>query len=315
MTLQKKLLVLVDGSERSMQTVNYVNDFIPADENPRIVLFHVFKGLPEEYETVLKAQNCANEIQQLKDWEAGQENKIHAFLEQMKNKLSAGGFPAHQIEIKLQPLKEGVVRDIINEARNGYNAVILRRRGMGALKSIILGSVAVKLLQTLTFIPILIVGKAPPVKKILLAMDGSLPSMKAAEFVAATLGGRGYEVCIFHVILGLGGVHFDLSADEMKIPDQTSENCLDAFKSEVARWFQVVREKLTSAGFEPEKISEKIITGAYSRSETIVKEAEAGGYGAIVIGRRELSKADAFFMGRIGPKVVYGGKYFTVWVV
>ena len=315
MTLQKKILVLADGSERSMQTIDYVNDFIPADKNLRIVLFHVFKGLPKEYETVLKAQNCANELQQLKDWEAGQEKKIHASLEQMKNKLIAGGFPENQIEIKLHPLKDGVARDIINEARNGYGAVVLRRRGMGALKSIILGSVAVKLLQTLTFVPILIVGQAPPVKKVLLAMDGSLPSMKAAEFVAATLGGRGgYEVCIFHVILGLGGVDFDLS-DDIWIPDQMPENCLDAFKSEVARWFQVVKSKLTAAGFEPEMISEKIVTGAYSRSETIVKEAEAGGYSTIVIGRRELSKVDAFFMGRIGHKVVYGGKYFTVWVV
>ncbi|MEZ4551834.1 MAG: hypothetical protein R2874_15570 [Desulfobacterales bacterium] len=46
-----------------------------------------------------------------------------------------------------------------------------------------------------------------------------------------------------------------------------------------------------------------------------MKEAEAGGYSTIVIGRRELSKVDAFFMGRIGHKVVYGGKNFTVWVV
>ena len=82
---------------------------------------------------------------------------------------------------------------------------------MGALKNIILGSVAVKLLQALTFIPILIVGQAPAVKKILLAVDASPASMKAVEFVASLLGGHGYEVCIFHAIPGLGAIHFDLS--------------------------------------------------------------------------------------------------------
>ncbi len=35
MTIQKKLLVL------------YVNDFMPVDENTRIVLFHVFSGVPD----------------------------------------------------------------------------------------------------------------------------------------------------------------------------------------------------------------------------------------------------------------------------
>ncbi len=67
--------------------------------------------------------------------------------------------------------------------------------------------------------------------------------------------------------------------------------------------------------FESEKIFEKIISGVHSRSDAIVKEAEDGGYGTIIVGRRGLSKIEAFFMGRVGHKVVYGGKKFTVWVV
>jgi len=34
-----------------------------------------------------------------------------------------------------------------------------------------------------------------------------------------------------------------------------------------------------------------------------------------LVRRRGLSKVEAFFMGRVGHKVVYGGKKFTVWVV
>nr|CBX27310.1 hypothetical protein N47_H21320 [uncultured Desulfobacterium sp.] len=97
------------------------------------------------------------------------------------------GFPEQSIEIKFQHIEKGVARDIIDEARNGYSAVVLRRRGMGGLTSIILGSVAVKLLQSLTFIPIIFVGQAPPVKKMLLAIDGSPASMKAVEFTATLL--------------------------------------------------------------------------------------------------------------------------------
>jgi nucleotide-binding universal stress UspA family protein len=180
---------------------------------------------------------------------------------------------------------------------------------MGALKSVILGSVAVKLLQSLTFIPIIIVGQAPPVKKILFAVDTSPASMEAVEFTASLLGGHGYEACIFHAILGLGAVDFE--DPEVKRTD----TCIEAFKLKVAEMFQDVKNRLLASGFEPEKISEKIVSGVYSRSSAIVEEAEDGGYGTIVVGRRGLSKVEAFFMGRVGHKVIYGGKKFTVWVV
>lgn len=320
MTIQKKILILVDGSERTIQTVNYVKDFMPIDENTRFVLFHVFSGIPEEYREVEQEPTCVAVVDQLKNRKTQEKGKIWACLEQAKNILISGGFSERSIEIKFHRLGKGVARDIIEEARNGYTAVVLRRRGMGALKNIILGSVAVKLLQSLTFIPILIVGRAPAVKKILLAVDASPASMKAVEFVASLLGGHGYEVCIFHAIPGLGAIHFDLSEvcrpelPEVDMVDM-SDTCLETFKLKVARLFQDVKDRLMTSGFESEKISEKIISGVHSRSDAIVKEAEDGGFGTIVVGRRGLSKVEAFFMGRVGHEVVYGGKKFTVWVV
>ena len=317
MTIQNKMLILVDGSERTIQTVNYVKDFMPVDENTRIVLFHVFSGILEEYRELAQEPTCITVVDQLKNRETQEKGKIRACLEQAKNILISGGFSERSIEIKFHRQEKGVARDIIDEAKKGYTAVVMRRRGMGALKNIILGSVAVKLLQALTFIPILIVGQAPAVKKILLAVDASPASMKAVEFVASLLGGHGYAVCIFHAIPGLGAIRFDISeVCGPELPDvDMSDTCLEAFKLKVARLFQDVKDRLMTSGFESEKISEKIITGVRSRSDAIVKEAEHGDFGTIVVGRRGLSKVEAFFMGRVGHEVVYGGKNFTVWVV
>ena len=317
MTIQKKMLVLVDGSERTIQTVNYVKNFMPVDEYTRIVLFHVFSGIPEEYRELEKEPTCESAVHQLKSRKTEEKRKIRAYLEQAKKILITGGFSEQSIEVKFHSLEKGIARDIIDEARNGYSAVVMRRRGMGALKNIILGSVAVKLLQSLTFIPIIIVGQAPPVKKILLAVDASPASMKAIEFVASLLGGHGYEACVFHAIPGLGAINFDLSEINKQEPPEVdmSDTCLEAFKLKVARLFQDVKDRLMASGFESEKISEKILPGVHSRSDAIVKEAEDGGYGTIVVGRRGLSKVEAFFMGRVGHEVVYGGKNFTVWVV
>ncbi|WP_435550171.1 hypothetical protein [Desulfobacterium sp. N47] len=66
MTIQKKLLVLVDGSDRAIQTVNYVKAFMPVDENTQIVLFHVFSGIPEAYRDIENNPTCADAVRQLK---------------------------------------------------------------------------------------------------------------------------------------------------------------------------------------------------------------------------------------------------------
>lgn len=315
--IEKKLLVLMDGSERSMKTVAYLNGFMPVDAHTRIVLFHVYSGMPEDWRELADDPNCANALDQLKGKETETQTRIRAYLETAKKKLVAGGFPESSVEIKFHSLNKGVARDIIDEAKNGYTAVVLRRRGMGALKRIILGSVAVKLLQSLDFIPIILVGPAPPVKKILLAVDGSDASVKAAAFAASFLGGHDHEVCIFHAIPGLGRIQFGLDGltPAECVEADSPEACVLAFKIKVAKIFQDIKEILISSGLDAEKISEKIVSGVVSRSEAIIQEAEAGGYGAIVVGRRGLSKVEAFFMGRVGHKVVYGGDRFTLWVV
>lgn len=318
MTIQKKILILVDGSERTTQTVNHVKDFMPVDGNTRIVLFHVFSGLPEEYRELEQETTCENVVHQLKNRETTEKAAIRSCLEASKNMLISGGFPEQSIEVKFHRLEKGVARDIIEEAGKGYSAVVLRRRGMGVLKNIILGSVAVKLLQSLTFIPIIIVGQVPPARKILLAVDASPASMKAVDFVGALLSGhRGYEICVFHAIPGLGAIHFDLSetCSPAFSESEMSDTCLETFKIKVARLFRDVKDRLTASGIDSDKISEKVVSGVHSRSDAIVREAENGGYSTIVVGRRGLSKVEAFFMGRVGHEVVYGGKNFTVWVV
>ena len=314
MRMQKKFLILVDGSERTLQTIDYIKNALPVDGNTQLVLFHVYNGIPDEFRELVREPGCTTLMDQLQNQEVQEKGKMRTCLEQAKFFLISSGFSESSVEIKFHRLEKGVARDIIEEARNGYTAVIMRRRGFGFLKNIILGSVAVKLLQALTFIPILIAGQVPVTKKILLAVDMSPASMKAVEFVASLTGQSSYEVCIFHAVPGLGAIHFDLS--EICIPETSEESaCLRAFKLKVAQLFHHIKERLTTSGFRADRISEKIVSGVLSRSDAIIREAEEGGFDTIVVGRRGISKVEAFFMGRVGHEVVYGGKKFTVWVV
>ena len=79
--------------------------------------------------------------------------------------------------------------------------------------------------------------------------------------------------------------------------------------------FDEAKGVLTGSGFDPERISTKIITGARSRAAAIVQEARDGGYGTIVVGRRGLSRVRDFLMGRVSNKLISLAKNQAVWVV
>src|SRR6056297_1241582 len=190
---QKKLLVLVDGSERSLLTVDYVGA-VKAFADMKVVLFHVFSGIPEvfwdlEYETIGAASS-----RQMREWEEQRRRFINAYMDRAKNRLIAAGFSEASIETVIHTRQKGVARDILKEAEKDYHAVVLRRNGMGKLEGVAVGSVANKCIGKLQSLPVIVAGRKPPNQKVLIAIDGSHSSFRAVDFVAENLGGKGYSV-------------------------------------------------------------------------------------------------------------------------
>jgi nucleotide-binding universal stress UspA family protein len=318
MSSKQKVLVLVDGSERTIMTAEHLREYLPGKDGKRVVLFHVISSLPEELRELEQDSGCASLIEKLKRQADEAQKEAIENIERARTILIKGGMAEDAVEIRIQRAKNGVAQDIIDEAKNGYTGVVMRRRGMGGLKNIILGSVAFKLLQSLTFIPVILVGQAPGVRRVLLSVDASPNSLRAVDFVIDTLGGHDYEICVFHSVIGLGAIAFDPEADAVRpLPasELEEEDGLETFKQKIGRLVTAVRDRLVAAGFEPERVHLKVSCGARNRAEAIVREAEEGGWGTIVVGRRGLSKVEAFFMGRVSHAVVYEGKRFTVWVV
>lgn len=309
MTDQKKILILIDGSERSMQTLDYVGSLTPFKKN-KLVLFHVFSGVPECYWDLERTPQNQHAISQLLAWECQRKKEIDSFAQNARQTLINAGFSKDSVELKIQKRQNGVARDILKEAQKGnYTAVVLRRRGVGALEGMVVGSIANKLFSKLTFCPLIIAGRHPAREKLLIAIDGSLSSMQAVDFVTGNLDGQNYSVGLIHVIRGFGSLVPD--NPEFLMP---AEN-VELAHNEMMELFADVKTKFIKAGFDENKISERIITGVYSRAGAIVQEAEAGGYGTIVIGRQGLSKVREFFMGRVCNKVIQCGRQFSVWVI
>jgi len=180
---------------------------------------------------------------------------------------------------------------------------------MTALRRIVVGSVATKLIAKLTFLPFMLVGKHPPNKKILLAFDGSDNARRAVNFVGALLGGSDYEVRLFNVIRSNG----EGLSDHQHIfsPKEFGEFA----SQEISSALEAAQADLIKAGFKAEKVSSQIVTKAVSRAGAIADMAKQKNFGTIVMGRRGHSSIRDFFIGRVTNKIIQIARERTVWVI
>lgn len=304
----KKILVLVDGSDRSINTVRYVARN-HAFHTMRIVLFHVFNAVPECYWDLENDTRSKKTIKLAKAWEMHQAKTIKNYMLQAKQLLMKSGIPVESIETKIQNRKTGIARDIIREAKNGYTAVITRRRGAGAIRSIVIGSVAAKLIEKIVFVPLILVGKIPSSNNVLLGFDASDDAMQAVKFVGATLGDVDYKVELLNVIR-------DHEFGKLKQqPGEPSEEYSQTVKKNITSSFYLATKSLISYGFDPRSITTKIITGKSSRAKTIADEARQYDFRTIVMGRKGRSRVRDFFIGRVTNKVIHIARDRTVWIV
>lgn len=304
----QKVLVPVDGSDRALNTVRYIARVDPF-RNMDIVLYHVFSSVPEGYWDLEKDPRSTSTVRQVKSWEVQQRKKIEQFMEQARQFLLKAGFSSESITAKIQNRRKGIARDIVSEARNGYVAVVARRRGLTKLRRIVLGSVATKLVEKLTFVPLILVGKRKPNKKFLLAVDGSENAARAVNFVGSLLGGFDYAVSLFHVI----------RSDGEGQPEYrhifTSKEYGRAVSKKTGSALKAAQTKLIDMGLKTDKVSIQIVQKAISRAGAIADRVRQEDIGTIVMGRRGHSRVRDFFIGRVTNKVIHIARDRTIWVI
>jgi len=293
---KKRMLMAVDGSENSLEIVRYAAK-IPAFREMATVLFNVCGEMPEGYWDLEKNHSATWRIGEARVWEKEHDNVIQRCMRKAEKTLQVAGFSKESITVKLHNRKSGFARDIVNEAKQGYDGVLVGKKGMSNLKDLVLGSIATKLIERISFVPILVVGKNPRIGSVLLTLDGSDNATRAVDYVGKVLGDSDYEARLIHVI----------RSDH---PEYVKER-----KIKMKRAFDEAKGALISAGFNPDRITTKIITGARSRAAAVAQEARDGDYGTIVVGRRGLSMVKEFLMGRVSNKLIHLAKNQAVWVV
>lgn len=307
---KNKILVAVDGSNQSLDAVRYVSKMLTPQKTD-VVLFNVMRKIKDAFRDVGTNPAFHSKIANISAWETTQGMMIQKFMNEARKVLTDGGFPEDSVIIKIHECDVGVARDIIRESNNGYRAVVAGRRGLSRLVDVMMGSVAHKLMEKLSNVPVWIVGGTPWPGKVLLGFDSSNGAMRAVDHVGTILGGTNTDVQLLNVLRSPS--MFVPELDDLPASEQSE--VYDQAKEEMDPKFQEATNVLTNAGFSQDQITSKLITGVSSRAGTIVEEAKRGGCGTIAIGRRGISKVEEFFMGRVSNKVINLARDMAVWVV
>lgn len=304
----KKLLVALDGSSRSIDTVKYLAQ-MPSFSRMQIHLFHIFAAVPDICWDLQREPAAISNASLLHAWESQHRGEIDQHMQKCKDILLAYDVHPKNIHIHIQKRNMGVARDIMSEARQGYAALVLRRRGMTKLRQLVLGSTALKLLNNLHDVPLIIAGRKPGNARVLIAFDGSENAMRAASFGAAMLM-PGHHSLILACVLR---IHSDeegrvQAGGADKAPFQLP---LDPLKERLEQ----VAAQLRQSGFSADSIESRIVSNVSSRAGTLLDIAEKEDVGTIIVGRKGHSTVEAFAMGRVSSKILQLGAAYTVWVV
>lgn len=272
-----KVLIATDGSKYGKWATEWVVH-VPFQEKPDVTLVHVTDVEALRSPVMFQPVVIGNEPfiqEEIKRIEAQSkrtmvEAKAQVASLRLKAKLSSERGPVGQTILKLAPQRDGLV--------------VLGSRGLDALDRFMLGSVSTQVtLHALC--SVLIVKEEPrPVRRILLATDGSKASEKAVKFVLtkwrpdAREGAEPLEVVVTHVM------------PYLNYPE---------LKEAGARLVEQCADKLLKAGFT---VDEVVRLG--KPADEILKVASKKKVDLIVTGAKGMGAIARFLLGSISTKVV-----------
>jgi nucleotide-binding universal stress UspA family protein len=310
----KKFLVALDGSEQSLPAVEYVAKVLPRMD-AEVVLYHVHSRIPELYWDMEPNSGYDYWMNKLQQFEEEHIKAVRNLMEKSRQLMLNAGFYENHLFIKVEDRKAGVARDISAEAKQGYHTLIMGRLGTGALKELPLGSVANKVLSSLSGTILCILAGRPETQKLLIALDGSENSMRSVDAVCFLKRARGSsrKILLFHAMRRMGYPAFGNGGfSPLK---ELEEHMYQENEQTINAVFEEAKSRLVQAGFLEGDISTKIVKGVPSRPRAILGEAIAQNIGSIFVGRQGITQTEEYRIGRIPHKLISLAENMAIWIV
>lgn len=239
-------------------------------------------------------------LNQVKEWQRVRQHyldhEILPLLEEAKHLLRRDGFEG---PVEMRVAEGKVSEQIVRLAREEtFSTIVMGRRGLTPLRSLLLGSVTRKVLSLAEQATIYVAGQetAPrqecPLSPLLLPVDGSefsLTAVRQAAALARAWRALGPHLVLLHVV--------DIALLTLSYEEGVNNLVKDGEETLAA-----ARAILQEAGLEG-LWEEKLVSGHPAR--TIAQEAEAGDYALVMMGSKGRSALEKIFLGSVTSYVVH----------
>lgn len=315
MNENNKVLVAVDGSKQGFNTARYAARMLEGC-GARIVLYHVRLNVAEAFYDIGINPAGRQQMAAIRAWEHEQRKAADVMIDKAREIMEKAGVARERISVKVEPRKIGVARDIIKESHNGYDAVVIGRKGHHLIKGLVLGSVANKLVSQLRHVTLWVVGGNPAPDRLLVGLDASEGAMRAVDHVVSTRNGRDLrQIYLMHVVRSWRTIPSVPTALVAQIEQEKVDAMVAEATEAIQPVFQEAKRRLENAGYKPNRIHSEVVSGAESRAMAMIQFARQNDIGTLIMGRRGLSRVEDFIMGRVGHKIVNTVRNRAVWIV
>ena len=184
--MDRTILVAVDGSVYSSNSLDYLAKLFAADRKLNIHLLHVVSSGGAD-------KDWMYDVDPLRAQASGSDKRsllARKYLTEAQERLIRHGFAETQIETKTKTAS-GICSAIRGEAERGnYDAVLIGRRGLGAVGNVFFGSTSTDLIEKCHRSPLWIVDGNVSANRFLLAVHSHPSSLMAADHLAFMLKGH-----------------------------------------------------------------------------------------------------------------------------
>lgn len=309
--MEKKILVAVDGSSYSNNTLQYLGSLFGPVEDMKIHLFSVVRC-----PTLPPGKEWMGEMELINSLPPSAQRSLRSAKTYMKTalgKLERSGIAADRITSEVRLARSTVADDILHEGRKGlYDSIVIGRRGLTKLEEIVMGSISASLFERSHDVPLWIIDGKVDSTKFLVPIDGSFRSMMAVDHLAHILAGSSHcHITLFHSTAMLSSVR---SLDPQELYDRFGREWCEEHLSRPDSLFHAPRQLLLEGGIPADNIQWLHTSKGIEAARQILRQALIDDYGTIVIGRRGGDAKKGIFRG-VSDRVVLMAEQVAIWIV
>ena len=305
--MEKTILVAIDGSVYSANSLDYLARLFAADSGLAVHLLAVAPsgGAGKEWMFDVDPHRSPSAGSDKRSQQATRH------LREAVERLTRAGVSGERIHTRVRTATGGIAAAIRDEAERGsYDSLVIGRRGLGTVGSMLFGSTSGELVDKCHRVPLWIVDGSVSSPRFLLAVHCQPASLKAADHLGFILKAHpSAEICLYHSDSIFG-----------KQPQARAEDFHAAWGR---AWcdrhldidnflFYAHAQVLMDNGISRQRITQLPVQMHLDVSGDLLRQAKAHHCGTIVIGRRPRGGAGQF--KGVSDKAVQQAENLAVWL-